>query len=447
MNLQVRAHGGVPDPVVKDVNEWRVREWRMADIPVRKAEAAGPGTTETGSWLDLSTIHSWRHIADWYRDISRQRCVPDAEIRAKAAELTKDAKTPEEKLRALTNFVAREIRYQTTPFRNSAYVPTPGKQVLRERYGDCKDKAALLTALLASVGIQSHMVLLSGRSEGVAPYLPSPRFNHAIACVQMPGGPVWVDATADQLEFGGLPFEDQQVPALIIDEKSADLVLTPALPIERNRLADTHEAVLGVDEKLTGSLELEATGDWGWLIRSILQRVPEAKRDEALRGLGAALLDDARCETGTMRHLADPDKPLELRFRYEVDHYSSTAGNFLLARLPWRYGDLSKLEALTAESARTQAMETSSMRGCFVSAVRLQLPEGYTPQELQPELKAESAWGSYHFTYRVEGNVLHARRELKLTPLRVTAAEFPRFIEFLRGYDKETRRQIVLKQP
>jgi cellulose synthase operon protein C len=447
MSLQVRSHGGVPEPQVKDHKNWRVREWRMADVPVRKAEQAGPGTTETGSWLDLSTLTSWRQIVDWYRDLSRPRCVPDAAVRAKAAELTRDAKTSDDKLRALVNFVAREIRYQTTPFRNSAYVPTPGKQVLRERYGDCKDKAALLTAMLASVGIKSHMVLLSGRSEGVAPYLPSPRFNHAIALVEMPGGPVWVDATADQLEFGGLPFQDQQVPALVIDDKSSELVLTPALPIERNRLADVHEAVLGADEKLTGSLELEAAGDWGWIMRSILQRVPEASREEALRGLGAALLEDARCETSSMQHLADPDRPLSLRFRYAVDRYSSRAGNFLLVRLPWRYGDLSKFDALAADTARTRDMETSSMRGHFVSSVRLQLPDGFVPQELQPELNAESAWGSYRFTYRLEGNVLHARRELKLTPLRVTAAEFPRFVEFLRAFDSETKRQLVLKQP
>jgi len=103
---------------------------------------------ESGIWLDLSTIPSWRHVVEWYQGLSQPRCVPDAAIRARALELTRDAKTPQEKLKALVAFVSREIQYQTTPFRNSAYVPTLGKQVLRERYGDCKDKAALLTAML-----------------------------------------------------------------------------------------------------------------------------------------------------------------------------------------------------------------------------------------------------------------------------------------------------------
>ena len=52
----------------------------------------------------------------------------------------------------------------------------------------------------------------------MTPYLPSPRFNHAIARVQTANGPVWVDATADQMEFGGFPGEDQGVPALVIDD-------------------------------------------------------------------------------------------------------------------------------------------------------------------------------------------------------------------------------------
>ena len=53
----------------------------------------------------------------------------------------------EEKLRAVVGFV-QGLQYQTTPFRLSAFVPTEGKQVLRDQYADCKDKAAFLVAML-----------------------------------------------------------------------------------------------------------------------------------------------------------------------------------------------------------------------------------------------------------------------------------------------------------
>jgi hypothetical protein len=137
---------------------------------------------------------------------------------------------------------------------------------------------------------------------------------------------------------------------------------------------------------------------------------------------------------------------LVLAFKYQVEHYSSTAGNFLLVRLPWRYGDLSAYESLLANSTRERDVETAMLRGVFVSTVRLELPAGYSPQELQPEVSGESPWGSYHITYRLEGSVLYGRRELKMTPFRVGAAEYPKYLDFLRAIDKETHRQLVLRK-
>jgi tetratricopeptide (TPR) repeat protein len=446
MMFEYRAHGGVPEPSVKDVKGWRVREWRMTDLQGPKLEAGAPGARDTGPWLDISTIRSWKQIVEWYRDLSQPRCVPDATIRARALELTRGAKTEEEKLRALIRFVSHEIQYQSTPFRMSAYVPTPGKQVLRERYGDCKDKAALLTALLATVGIRSHMVLLSGRREGTTPFLPSPRFSHAIARVQTASGPLWVDATADELEFGALPSEDQMVPALVIDDTTTELVTSPMLPAERSRFSETHQVELAADGGLSGQLELTASGDLAWLLRLGLRRVPEASHGEALRAMATALLADTRCESSSVEQLENPDEPLRLSFAYRADRYSSTAGNFLLVRLPWLSSSAATVDRLLAGGPRQQDVELGMSRGRLTGSVRLTLPDGYVPQDLQPEVAQESPWGVYRYRYRVEGNVLHAEREFTLTPLRVGASEFAKLAEFLRGAEEEARKQVVLRK-
>jgi hypothetical protein len=349
-------------------------------------------------------------------------------VRARAAELTRQATTEEEKLRAIIAFVARDIQYQSTPFRLSAYVPTPGKQVLRERYGDCKDKAALLTALLASVGLRAQMVLLSGRSLGTTPYLPSPRFTHAVARVETSSGPLWVDATADE-------------------EDTDDLVTTPALPAERNEASDSHEVTLREDNTLAGSFTFAATGNWSWVLRSALLRIPETKREEALRGVAARLLENARCESGSVEHLTNLDRPLRLRLTYESEQYGSTAGSFLMVRLPWGGWGTNSLEKRLDQPARTQDLETGISRGRALSTVRLALPPGYVPQDLPPQVSGESSWGSYRITYEMEGSLLLARREVTILPLRVPAAETPKFAEFLREINRESRRQIVFRKP
>jgi tetratricopeptide (TPR) repeat protein len=446
MTFQLRTQGTVPEPVVKDVQGWRTREWRVTDAPQHKQEVLGAPYTDSLDRLDISTFSSWKEIVRWYQDLSQPRCVPDAVLRAKAEELTREAKSEEEKIRAIVAFVAREIQYQSTPFRMSAYVPTEGKQVVREHYGDCKDKAALLTALLGAVGIKSNMVLLCGRSQGIVPWLPSPRFTHAIARVQTSNGPLWVDATADQMEFGGFPGEDQQVPALVIDDATTDLVLTPALAAEKNWTTDSHSGTLAEDGTLKASLELKAGGDWGWMLRSVMRMVPEANREEALRGVVARLVENSRFDSGALDHLDDPDHPIEMRFKYQVERFSNTAGNFVLARLPWGMGQTSAAEALLAGSAHTQELEVSGLRGHRISTVDLELPSGYVPQDLQPEVKGETPWGSYRFTYRLEGRVLHSHADVKFTAFRVRAQDLPRYVEFFKVVEQETKKQIVFKK-
>jgi len=447
MAFGTQAHGAIPAPSVKDISGWRVHEWRMTDVPPRKSELMGTGFTDAAIWLDISTVTSWTQIVDWYRDLSRPRCVPDAAIRAKAALLTKDAKTEGEKIQALQGFVAREIQYQSSPFRLSAYVPTEGKQVIRECYGDCKDKAALLTALLAAVGIKSDMVLLSPRNHGLTPYLPSPRFNHAIARVQTAQGPLWVDATADQLEYGALPPDDQQVPALVIDDATTGLTVTPTLPIDHDRSTETYAGTLGTDGTLRGSFTWTLTGSPAWQLRSGWRNVPESKNDEMMQSLAAYLIKNATFESGGFENLTDLKLPLGLHLQYHVEHFSTPAGSFLLVPLFWNAESQDKtVTALLANSTRTEDLEAANSRGSDHSVVRLTLPAGYVPQEMPADVHQESPFGAYRITYRMDGNVLEATREITSTAMRVAAKDVPKYAAFFQAEDQDSERQIVLKK-
>ncbi len=447
MTFQTRDHGILPKPLVKDIGSWRIREWRMTDIPPLRSEVMGTGPADSSLWLDLSSVSSWAQIVSWYRDLAAPRCIPDAAIRAKALELTKNAPTETEKIHALEAFVAHEVHYQSSPFRLSAYVPTEGKQVMRERYGDCKDKAALLTSLLAVVGIKSDMALLSPRGYGLTPYLPSPRFSHAIARVQTASGPLWVDATADQLIYGILPPDDQQVPALIIAPDTTALTLTPLLPMEKDGADAAVSATLGEDGVLHGSFDWTLTGSQAWMIRSVLRQIPDAKSDEIKQSLAGFLMKNALLESGSWENLSDPDAPLRFHFQYHIDHDSTPAGSFLLVPLSWASPDRGRAASLLTKTARTQDLETANSRSRVHEVLRLTLPTGYVPQELPAEIHQETPFGSYRVSYQMSGGVLVATRDILLTAMRIPAKDVPQYAAFLAAMDVESQRQFVLKKP
>ena len=58
-----------------------------------------------------STFKSWSDFRAWYTEAVRGFTEPDDEVRRLAAELTKGKTTREQKLEALFNFVADDIRY------------------------------------------------------------------------------------------------------------------------------------------------------------------------------------------------------------------------------------------------------------------------------------------------------------------------------------------------
>ena len=60
------------------------------------------------------------------------------------------------RLRAPAAFAQRDIRYVAIEIGIGAYQPHAARDVLLNRYGDCKDKVTLLAAMLQEVGIESY---------------------------------------------------------------------------------------------------------------------------------------------------------------------------------------------------------------------------------------------------------------------------------------------------
>ena len=100
-----------------------------------------------------TTFRSWSQVGRWWLDLARDSLAPDESVRAEAARLVEGKATPFEKLEALHAFVALKVRYFSVSFGAGRMQPRPAAEVLVSRYGDCKDKHALLAALAASVGI------------------------------------------------------------------------------------------------------------------------------------------------------------------------------------------------------------------------------------------------------------------------------------------------------
>lgn len=194
--------------------------------------------------LSYSTVPSWRAASVHYAGIVERQLI-GAELPAAAKEAMGDLVEPKEKINRLLAWINRTIRYTGVEFGEAGIVPRTPAETLKRGFGDCKDKATLLVALLHAAGIQAKVALLNtGPGKDVNPELPGlNHFDHAIVFV--PGSsPLWIDPTAETARAGELPFPDQGRLALIVSPETTTLTRTPEARSLENMAVETREVFL-----------------------------------------------------------------------------------------------------------------------------------------------------------------------------------------------------------
>lgn len=162
-----------------------------------------PAEYDQFRWLQFSQYRSWRDVAVWANALFQAQ--DSGELLNKLVAEWSSLPGDEEKVQAALAYVQREIRYLSMSIGENSHRPTAPETVLKQRYGDCKDKALLLTTILNRLGVKTQPVLIATyQRRGLDRLLPSPSlFDHAIIQVRVNGKLYQLDATRAQ-QYGKL---------------------------------------------------------------------------------------------------------------------------------------------------------------------------------------------------------------------------------------------------
>jgi hypothetical protein len=232
--LAIDVINGKADQETSDTKDGRLTRRFVWDNPPNvPEEPLAPELTEILPVVVGSTFAGWNEFREWYKGAVAGFTEPDDQVRQLAADLTKGKKTREEKLKAIFDFVADDIRY-VNYVSGEWWLPNRPQQLLARRQGDCDDKAMLLITLLKTVGIEATEVLIQTRMHGKPSLLKSekvavPEFDHGIAYLPGKNGEpgMWLDATSPQSRIGPLPSMDARAVAMFVHEGPAKIIATP----------------------------------------------------------------------------------------------------------------------------------------------------------------------------------------------------------------------------
>ena len=245
-------------------------------------EPLSPALTEIAPIILGSTFKDWSEFRSWYTGAIQGFTTPDDEVRRLAAELTRGKNTRDEKLAALFDFVADDIRYVNYQS-GEGWLPNRPQQLLARREGDCDDKAILLITLLRAIGIEAEEVLVQTREKGEPSVVRAtkaavPKFDHGIAFLPGPGGGQYLDATSPQSRLGPLPSMDARAPAFRIQAGPAEMTSLPSSTPAEHGADTTWTLTLHPDGAADLAGEQTAVGDSAFWLRSSLSQ-PDARAD------------------------------------------------------------------------------------------------------------------------------------------------------------------------
>lgn len=179
-----------------------VREtvFKRTSVPQLQADERLPPAEFLKWQVELSEFADWKEVATWAAQLFARAMQPSEAVDEQVAALKAKAPGRDELLRATLDFVQRDIRYFGTESGIDSHQPASADTVLHQRFGDCKDKVALLAELLARMGFDATPVIVSAQYQAASTQrLPSPlAFDHAIVRVMVDGKPVFLDATRPQ---------------------------------------------------------------------------------------------------------------------------------------------------------------------------------------------------------------------------------------------------------
>jgi len=418
--------------------------WEGRNFGEIDTEPYMPPLSEICPWFELSSVSDWKEVAAWYWRLIQPQMKPTLEIEQAAAELTKEKQTDIEKARTIYYWVADKIRYVGLEFGASAYEPHSAKEVFNNRYGDCKDQATLLIAMLKAAGVKAYPVLVPIGFKGpTSKRLPSPGiFDHAIAVAEIDGKHIWMDTTAEVCPFGDLPEADRGREVLVIKDGKGEFVQTPEYTAEENSTSQMATIKLNADGGITASVLWTATGSGDLAARTTYKYAKPNKIREGFEATVASISPDARLNDYSVEDPAKRDEPLKISYDFEASGWANRTSKFLIFR-PSLYQSI--LSQTPFSKAQRQFEVLFSGMSSNSSETKIVLPNGFKVEEIPQNVALKTDFAAYDRTYTLDGIILKVVEKLVRQDARIPISRYPEVKKFYEDVIQSQKQQAVLR--
>lgn len=364
----------------------------------------------------------WKSIGEWYNTLSQDRLGPTPEITAKALELTAGKIDFYDKTEAIAEFVQKQVRYFVVEMGIGGYQPHFSGDIFRNRYGDCKDKATLLSAMLRGIGIHAALLMVDTRRGVIVADAPSIIGNHMVAAIEIPSGYespklrsiitartgkryLIFDPTWEHTPFGQLEHNLQGSYGVLMEGPDSQVIALPLLPPEFNTVRRKARLQLTAEGVLEGTIIEQRFGDISDRRRVVFTHGDAKEQSDFIDHALEQDFSTFKLSGLKVENAESLNKDLVTTYTLGVENYAKSMGQFLMVR-PRVLGEEAPAVDLESRKVPIDLGETMQAHDEF----DIVLPAGYTVDELPDDVNLELGFASYQSATRIKSNVLSYTR-------------------------------------
>ncbi|HEY5406228.1 MAG TPA: DUF3857 domain-containing protein [Ginsengibacter sp.] len=387
----------------------------------------------------LSELYKWN---DGF--LTNINSSPDENLKKITDSICFNKKTERQKAQAIYMWVQNNIKYVAFEDGLGGFVPRQAADVCAKRYGDCKDMASILTAMLKISGLNACFTWIGTRS---IPYtyseVPLPLTdNHMISAVNIDKSWIFLDATDPNCVFGMPTSAIQDKEALIsVSPEKYELVKVPVMSPASSVITDS--TFLSISNNvLTGKCSVEYSGYFGNdICNSLLYNKGDDERVYARRrmakGSNKFIMKDY--------HITMPDpmkKEANISSTFEIPDYAKTIADEIYINL-----NLEKLISSTPiDTAKRKIAIENDFNYTINQVHTLAIPDGYTTEYFPKNTSVSNDVFDFSIVYKQSAGNISATQKLVMKKLYIERGDFATWNKAIYNISSAYKEQVVLKK-
>ncbi|MBU1706413.1 hypothetical protein KKB28_00690, partial [bacterium] len=388
--------------VTQDKGE-SVYTWHFDNSPQIMNEPDRISTADIAPRLLWTSFSDWKALGEYVGTRFWSRVDTATVADAALAELVPNKPSKQENyIENLCIAVQRQIRNVDLQLGRAGYEPNTADNVWAHRYGETRDKAVLLTALLKQIGVSSFPVLVMNQNVEFIDLPVLEQFRHIILGIPRATDTLYVDPMAQDCRFGTLPFADTYGRSLALTPGNSTLIDVPHGDMESRTTITYIDTKLHLDGTLEGTVKASPKGQCERRCRDRLKDMKEKEMDIYFQGAASQISQGATVIHYEMSDLKDLTLPAEVIMAFKAERYANRQGDVILFDLtanPFEWA----LHGFFPQLPQVRYPIELPAQGKVQTILRLQIPQGVTVGFLPEPVLVDNPYYQLSMTAHVKG--------------------------------------------